>query len=143
MRLAAAALLLTAVALQAQTPTEAATRVVLDASRALQAGSAPRFLGYFDRKQTDDFPALREGVTALLVDSKVASSVEVRPVAARPGEIDFEIDWILQISSERELGQVDQRRQMVKATARVSDDGEAKLIRVEPLSFFAPTPLAP
>ena len=143
MKLAAAALLLTAVALQAQTPTEAATRVVLDASRALQAGSAPRFLGYFDRKQTDDFPALRDGVTALLVDSKVASSVEVRPIAERPREIDFEIDWILQISSERDLGQVDERRRMVKATVRVSDGDKAKLIRVEPLSFFSPQSIAP
>lgn len=143
MRLAAAAILLAAATLQAQSPTETGSRLVLDASRALQAGSASRFLGYFDRKQTPDFRVLREGVSSLLADNKVASSVELKPVAARTGEIDFEVDWILQISSERDPGPIDQRRELVKATVQIGENGDAKLIQVDPVGFFAPTPLRP
>ena len=143
MRLAAAALLLTAVSALAQSPAERAGRLVLDASRALQAGSPARFLGYFDSKLTPEFPALREGVVALLEVNKVASSVGVQPAAVRPGEIDLLVDWLLQISPERDPGPIEQRREMVRATVRIDEDGEAKMIRIEPVEFFAFSPLTP
>lgn len=143
MRTAAAALLLTAVSAFAQGPAERASRLILDASRALQAGSDPRFLGYFDKKSTPQFAQLREGVTALLAVNKVASSVEAVPTAVRTDEVDFEIDWLLQIASERDVSLIEQRRETVRATVRVSPEGEAKLIRIEPVEFFAPAPLRP
>lgn len=139
----AVALLLLTVPTFGQSAEEQAGRLILDASRALQAGSAPRFLGYFDRKQTPGFRELREGLTALLADSKVASSVETSAVAARAGEVDFEIDWLLQISSERQVGTLEQRRELVKATVRTDAAGEAQLIRIEPIAFFTPAPLRP
>ena len=143
MRTAAAALLLTAVSAFAQSPAERAGRLILDASRALQAGSAPRFLGYFDKEQTPQFAQLREGVTSLLAVNKVASSVETTPTDTRDDEIDFEIDWLLQIASERDVSLIKQRRQLIRATVRVNPDGEARLIRIEPVDFFAPAPLRP
>jgi len=140
---AAAALLLTAVSAFAQSPAERASRLILDASRALQAGSAPRFLGYFDKKSTPQFAQLREGVTALLAVNKVASSVETTPTDTRGEEIGFEIDWLLQIASERDVSLLEQRRETVRATVRVAPDGKAKLIRIEPVEFFAPAPQRP
>lgn len=139
----AAALLLTAVFALAQSPTERAGRLLLDSSRALQAGSAPRFLGYIDNKQTPQYAQLRDGVTALLATNKIASSVEFTPTAERADEVDLEIDWLLQIASERDVSLIEQRRDVVRATVRVAPDGKAKLIRIEPVEFFAPAPLRP
>ncbi|MBI1353533.1 MAG: hypothetical protein GC160_04245 [Acidobacteria bacterium] len=141
-RWAAALLLAAAVVSAAQTPSQQAVRLALDASRALQGDSAPRFLGYFDEDATADFEALRRGVTALLAQSRLASSVEAVPVAVRGDEVDLTLDWLLQITSEAEAGPVETRRQEVKATVRV-EGGKPRFIAIEPVGFFAPAPLAP
>ena len=142
-RAAAAALLLLAAAASPQTPTQRADRLLLDASRAVQAGSAPRFLGYFDRKRTPGFAELRRGIFALVEGNNVASSVEIRERTEADGDIELVVDWLLQITADREPGPVEQRRETVRVRVRVDEGGKAKLVGIEPISFFAPAPLLP
>ena len=134
----ACAVLLLAAPLVAQEETGAARQLVLDASRALQAGNAARFLGYFDKRETPQFEQLRDDVLNLVETKVVASSVEVEETAAEGGEVRLTLDWLLQLTPLRELGRVERRQQQVQVRVRM--DKKPKIVRLEPVDFFRLSP---
>jgi len=137
MRWAAAALLLWAAPLAAQqSQAETARRLVFDASRALQAGNAARFLGYFDKRETPGFGRLRENVLALLAINTVASSVEVKQASVEDNEVRMTVDWLMQLTPADGVGPVEQRREQIEVRVRV--DQEPKIISLVPNSFLRP-----
>ncbi len=136
MRWAAAALLLLAAPAAGQEEAQAARRLVFDASRALQAGNAARFLGCFDKRATPDFERLRDSVVTLLAAKNVASSIEVIEAEAGAGETRLRVDWLLQLTPIRELGAVQQRRETVEV--RVRAGRKPKIVFLEPIELFRP-----
>jgi hypothetical protein len=120
----------------AQQGSEAARRLVLDASRALQAGNAARFLGYFDKRETPQFALLREDVLALLEIKTVGSSVDVIHNEIEGEVAKLEVDWLLQLTPTRELGAVEHRRKRLRVDVRV--DGDSKIVLLDPVDFFSP-----
>lgn len=131
-----ALLLLPAVPLAAQESSEAARRLVLDASRALQAGNAARFLGCFDKRETPDFPRLRENILALLAIKTVASSVDITGAEPQGDVVQLTVDWLLQLSPAEGLGSVEQRQQQVRVRVRLRE--KPKITLFEPVAFFGP-----
>lgn len=134
MRWACAALLLLAAPLAAQEQGPAARRLVLDSSRALQAGNAARFLSYFDKRETPGFARLRENALALLATKTVASSVEIVEVDVEGDQARLKVDWLLQLTPQRELGAVERRREQVKIRIRLGD--RPKIVALEPVDLF-------
>ena len=138
MRLACAALLLLAAPLAAQDDeVDRARRLVFDASRALQAGNPARFLSYFDKQATPHFEQLRDNVVALIASKDIASSVEIVESRVEDDVVRFSVDWLLQLTPVRELGQVEQRRERVEVEVRLK--GKPKIVSLDPASYFAPT----
>ena len=139
MRLACAALLLLAAPLAAQQPPAeevAARRLVLDASRALQAGNAARFLSYFDKRETPQFAQLRENVLALLASKSVASSVETGKIEVEGERAQVEVDWLIQLTPAEGIGPAEQRRERVTVGIRLG--GKPKITALEPIALFQP-----
>ena len=134
MRLALAALLLLTAPLGAQDQERSARRLVLDASRALQAGNAARFLGYFDKDATKQFEELRTGVVVLTETRTIASSVQIDKTAFEGGVATLQVDWLLQLTPLRELGQVEQRRQAVEVRVRL--EPKPKIVSLTPVALF-------
>ena len=134
MRWVWAALLALALPAGAQQQAEAARRLVLDASRALQAGNAALFLGYFDKRETPQFARLRENVTTLVATKDVASSVEVEVSGAEGGVTQLDANWLLQLTPSEGLGQAEQRHGVVRVQVRLQ--GKPKIILLEPVDFF-------
>jgi hypothetical protein len=128
------ALLALAIPAGAQQQAEAARRLVLDASRALQAGNAALFLGYFDKRETPQFARLRENVTTLVATKDVASSVEIEVSGAEGGVIQLDADWLLQFTPSEDLGQAERRRRIVRVHVRV--DPKPKIILLDPVDFL-------
>ena len=137
MRWVCAALLLLAAPVAAQEEAKAARRLVLDASRALQAGNAARFLSYFDKRDTPQFEQLRDHLLNLTATKVVASSVEIKEAVADDSEIRLTVDWLLQLSPLRELGAVEQRRQPVQVKVRTG--GKPKIVFLDPVDLFRPS----
>ena len=140
MRLAGAAVLLFVTAAPAQQEQDAARRLVLDASRALQAGNAARFLGYFDIDATPGFVRLRRNVLDLLEIKTVASSVDIVKADLAGGVTVLDVDWLLQLTPIRELGSVEHRRQTVRVKVRAGND--PAIVLFEPVEFLSPVSAA-
>ncbi len=111
-------------------------RVVRDASRALQSGSAPLFLAAFDRRAFRDFASFRDQVSALTQQRRIASSVASGVPQSRAGEWTVEVDWLLQLAPKLDPGPVEQRRGTVVLGLR-EERGRWKIVRAEPRAFFA------
>ena len=121
----------------AQTQDDAAPRrVILDASRALQAGNAARFLGYFDERQFPDFSALRRNVTALLEARTVASSVDIVSIGNSSGDRKMRVDWLLQLTPIAGPGEIETRRQMVELTLSQQSPGKWRIASLAPIELF-------
>lgn len=133
-----AALLGVAVAGAAQ-PTDAPGQIrlaVRDASRALQAGNAPLFLAAFEREEFAGFPELREQVTALAAQRRIASSVAVESVRGGPVEWVVEVDWLIELTHKLDPSPPEQRRDTL--TLRVRKRGKRwRVVDLQPAAFFA------
>ena len=137
MRLACAALLLLLAGPgAAQQQDQQAQRLVLDASRALQAGNAARFLGYFDKRATPGFERFRDNALALTATKQIASSVEVKEVREEGAEMVVRVDWLLQLTPIDGFGGVEERRKTLELRVRAGE--KAKIVALEPVEFFAP-----
>jgi hypothetical protein len=110
--------------------------VILDASRALQAGNAARFLGYFDKRQFAEFGELRRSVSALLEARTVASSVDVVSITDSSNGKAAQVDWILQLTPLTGPGEVETRRQMVALTLTQQSPGDWRIASLAPVEFF-------
>jgi hypothetical protein len=135
-------LLLFLAAGMAQTPNEASpqqrvSRMLLDASRALQAGNATRFLGYFNRSGFDGFADLESNIVALTRQADIASSIEITSAREEEGAYHVTIDWVLQLTPSGGIGRVEERRATV--TVEVSTSGvKPEIIVLAPVAFFRP-----
>jgi hypothetical protein len=115
---------------------EAPRRLILDASRALQAGNAARFMGYFDKRRFEGFSDLQRKVSALLEARTVASSVDVVSMAEGPNGKAAQVDWILQLTPIGGPGEVETRRQMVELMLSQHSSGGWRIASFAPVEFF-------
>ncbi|MEZ5395273.1 MAG: hypothetical protein R2724_20975 [Bryobacterales bacterium] len=136
MRLASAALLLLAAPLAAQEHSLEARRLVLDASRALQADAPARFLGYFDKRATPHFGELRQNLLALLATKTVASSVQIDKTTVEGGEASLSVDWLLQLTPIDGIGAVEQRHEVVQVRVRLGE--KPMIVSLTPIELFRP-----
>ena len=112
---------------------EAAVRSLMDASRALQAGNAALFLSFFNRKRVADFSRLREWVRALAEQRDVASSIDVVSEDLDGKTVKLQVDWILQITPNRQPGAVETRQESIA----VEMEG-AEIVGVSSIDLFRP-----
>lgn len=115
---------------------EAPRRLILDASRALQAGNAARFMGYFDERRFAGFSRLRRVVTALLEARTVASSVDVVSIAETSGDRIAKVDWILQLTPIAGPGEAETRRRTVELTLAQQSSGTWRIASFDPVEFL-------
>ena len=126
---------------QAAEPTEpnetAVTRVLKDASRALQARNAARFLSYFDRKRSAGYAEIESSVVALTRQADIASSIETSGWKRDGDEYTGTVDWILQLTLISAPGEVQTRRERIKVRMATSKN-RWKILELTPVSFFRP-----
>lgn len=115
---------------------EAPRRLILDASRALQAGSAARFLGYFDKQHFAGYSEFRRQVSGLLEARTVASSVDVVSMGDGPRGKVAQVDWLLQMTPISGPGEVVTRRQTVALTLSRQSSGRWRIASFAPVEFF-------
>ena len=115
----------------------AVTRVLKDASRALQARNAARFLSYFDRKRSAGYPQIESNVVALTRQADIASSIEVSGLTQEAGEYLGTIDWILRLTLIGAPGQVTTRHENVRLRIAKSK-GRWRIIELDPVDFLRP-----
>ena len=121
----------------AQPDAPAITRALKDASRALQARNAARFLSYFDRKRSAVYPEIESSVVALTRQADIASSIEVSAFTQEAGEYLATADWILQLTLIGAPGQVTTRHENVHLRMAKSK-GRWKIIELDPAGFLRP-----
>jgi hypothetical protein len=103
---------------------------------ALSAGDASAFLNAFDTAMPG-YEALRDGVTALLREAEVQSSIELVEEAGDDGRRTVELDWLVHIVDRQDGAVAERRRERVKC--RVEKSGKKwRIAWLEPLEFFAP-----
>ena len=102
---------------------------------ALSAGDASAFLSAFDAAMPG-YEALRAGVTALLREAEVQSSIELVEETGDDGSRAVELDWLVHIVDRQDGAVAERRRQRVKC--RVEKSGRKwRIASLEPLEFFA------
>ncbi len=115
---------------------EAPRRVILDASRALQAGNAARFMGYFDKRRFKGLSDLRRSVSALLETRTAGSSVDVVSIEDASGDRFVKVDWILQLTPIAGPGEVETRRRTVELTLSQQSTGAWRIVSFDPVEFL-------
>lgn len=111
---------------------------MLDASAALDAGNAARFLARFDKRRFDAYRTLERQVVALLARWRVGSSVEIPPFDGSGDEVELTVDWLLQLTPRSGVGRLERRRENVRVRVRVAD--EPRIVALEPLELFRSRP---
>ena len=111
-------------------------RLLLDASRALQAGNAVRFMGYFDKRSFEGFSDLQRRVSALLEARTVASSIDVVSMADGADGKVAQVDWLLQLTPINGPGEAETRRQTVELTLSRHSSGEWRISSFAPVEFL-------
>jgi len=115
---------------------EGPRRLLLDASRALQAGNAVRFMGYFDKRSFQGFSDLQRRVSALLEARTVASSIDVVSIAdGAEGKV-AQVDWLLQLTPINGPGEIETRRQTVAVALSQQSSGEWRISSFAPVEFL-------
>ncbi len=93
-------------------------------------------MGAFERGRYDRYRALREQVTALAAQRRIASSVAAGPVTGGPDEWRVSVDWLVELTPKLDPGPMERRRQTVVLRA-AKRRGRWKFFDIEPLEFFA------
>ncbi len=115
----------------------AVTRVLKDASRALQARNAARFLSCFDRKRFAGYPEIESSVVALTRQDDIASSIQVSARKQDGDEYTGTVDWILQLTLISAPGEVQTRRERIKVRM-AKPKNRWKIVALTPVSFLRP-----
>lgn len=110
--------------------------LVRDASRALQAGNAPLFLAAFDPRQFDGLQELREQVSALTEQRRIASSVESGQPVRDAGTWTVRVNWLLELTPREGVGQIEQRHDVILMKCVIQRE-RWKIADLEPADFFA------
>lgn len=121
---------------QGEDAEEGIKRVVRNMSRALQAGNAPLFIAAFDRQGFPGLPELREQLTALTAQRRIASSVEIGALRGGPAEFTLRVDWLLELTPKVDSGVLERRHETLSLVV-VNRNGRWKIARLEPLGFFS------
>jgi len=83
------------------------------------------------------YEALRAGVTALLSEAEVQSSIELVDDEGDDRNRTVELDWLVHIVDRQDGALAERRQQRVKC--RVQKSGKKwRIASLEPLQFFAP-----
>lgn len=103
---------------------------------ALSAGDATAFLKAFDPAMPG-YGTLRAGVTALLSEAQVQSSIELVEEEGDDRSRAVELDWLVHIVNRQDGAVAARRQERVKC--RVEKSGSKwRIASLEPLQFFAP-----
>ena len=103
---------------------------------ALSAGDAAAFLNAFNPAMPG-YEALRAGVTALLSEAEVQSSIELVEDQGDDRSRTVELDWLGHIVDRQDGALAERRQQRVKC--RVQKSGKKwRVESLDPLQFFAP-----
>ena len=105
-------------------------------SRALQAGNAPLFLAAFDRRAFGGFQRLREQVSALTEQRRIASSVESAQPVSDAGSWSVRVNWLLELTPREGVGPIE-RRHEVLVLRLVRGVKRWRIADLEPADFFA------
>ena len=114
--------------------------MILDASRALQEGSAPRFVSYFELRDAVDAGRLRSGVSALFAQKDIAASIEILRIEASGDGFEAEADWLLQLTPRDQPGGVERRQEKVRMQIVDNAKGKPRIVDFEPLELLEPRP---
>lgn len=103
---------------------------------ALSGGDPYDFMAPFDRSMPA-YEQFRAGITALLEQNEVLTSIDLLSRKVQADEATVEADWLLQIRSRQPAGPVTRRNE--KVTCRlVRRRGKWKIVDLSPRAFFAP-----
>jgi len=103
---------------------------------ALSAGDAGAFLNAFDPAMPG-YEGLRAGVTALLREAQVQSSIELVEEQGDDASRAVELDWLVHVVNRQDGAVAERRQERVKC--RVEKSGRKwRVASLEPLQFFAP-----
>ena len=112
-------------------------RMVRDASRALQAGNAASFLGYFDSDEFAGFAELRKNTVALTAQRQIASSIEIAAFEQIESGYRIRVNWLLQLAYTGDPGPVETRQQLLTCVVN-RQSISWKIVDLDPVSFFRP-----
>jgi hypothetical protein len=112
-------------------------RMVRDASRAIQAGNAASFLGYFDEAEFAGFAELRKNTAALTAQRQIASSIEITETERLDQGYRVRISWLLQLSYTGDPGPVETRQELVTCIVKRMSNSW-KIVDLDPVSHFRP-----
>ena len=122
---------------EARADQAAVSRMLRDASRALQARNAALFLNHFDRDRFEAYPQLEANVVVLTEQRDLASSIRIEEIVEEGDFFRVRIDWLLQISPLGRAGSVETRRSMIDV--RVSRAGAKwSIVAFAPVNFLRP-----
>ncbi len=115
----------------------AISRMLRDASRAIQARNAALFLGHFEKKRFGAYSRLESNVVALTEQKDIGSSIRILEVTADGDNFLSRVDWLLQISPLNRPGAVETRRHII--TVNVTAQGRKwRIVELDPVDFFRP-----
>jgi len=101
---------------------------------ALSEINVPQFMDAFD-KDMPDYDKLRSGVTALVNQAEVSSSVEPLTDEGDNNRRTVEFDWYLEIRSLLPDGPLVRRREVVHCELR-KEKKRWKIVALKPIEFF-------
>ena len=117
-------------------PAQEVWDLLTEVASALSERNPAAFLAAFDPAMPG-YQRLRAGVSALLRDAEVQSSIELEAGEGGPEERTVELDWLLKIRTEQDATPSTRRQQRVKCRLRKSGK-KWRIVSFEPLEFFAP-----
>jgi hypothetical protein len=106
---------------------------------ALSEVNVPQFMDAFD-KDMPEYGQVQTGVTALLNQADVTSSVEPLSDDGDDSKRTVELDWYLEIKSLLPDGPVVRRREVVHCELR-KEKKHWKIVALKPIDFFGPAKL--
>jgi len=99
----------------------------------------PQFMDAFD-KDMPDYGAIKTGVTAIVRQADVSSSVEPLSDEGDDTKRIVDLDWYLEIKSALPDGPVVRRREVVHCKLR-KEKKHWKIVALKPIEFFSPAKL--
>ena len=122
---------------QSRGDSEQIGRMLRDASRALQAGNAAGFLGYFDPDEFAGFAELRKNTVALTAQRQIASSIEITEVEQIESGYRVRVNWLLQLAYTGDPGPVETRQALLACVVK-RQSKSWKIVDLDPVSHFRP-----
>jgi hypothetical protein len=113
--------------------------VVTSMAGALTEVNMAKFMSAFS-KDYPDYGTMETGVTALMKQAEVSSSITPLAEDGDDQARKIDLDWVLDVRSLEQDGPIVHRRQVVHCELR-REKKRWKIVALSPLDFFAPAPL--